>query len=166
MSKYTASQVLSTSGRGREARWSGADRWWRTSRRVSPSRPVVGPHRDHVGGVVGLARREPHLPRRQGLGPTDDGGVRAGALGQPLDEVLVVPAPRHVNGPHLPVPEAEARRPRRHEEGGVVAGAAAPPGAQPGAVGHGVTLRGALPHPSAGEVEHLVSAGRYRQQGA
>ena len=137
----------------------------RTSERVEPVEPLGRVHEDDRRRGVGLARREAHLARRERLAAAEHRGVRAGALGQPLDEVLVVAAPRDVRGPHLARAEAEPGRADDHEQGRVVAGAAAPPGAQPGAVGERAALRRALAAPAAGEVEHLVGPRGQRQHG-
>ena len=67
---------------------------------------------DRRGGIR-LARREADLAGSEQLAAADDGVVAPGALGERLDEVLVVAAPRGVHGPDLagaPV-EAGACRP-------------------------------------------------------
>ncbi|GAA4892639.1 hypothetical protein HNR25_001323 [Streptomonospora salina] len=88
----------------------------------------------------------------------------AGALGQPLDEVLLVPAPRDVHGPDFARAEPESAGSGGHQQRAVVAGAAAQGAPQHRAVGHVAALRAALAHPPAGEVEDLVGAGRQREQ--
>ncbi len=128
-----------------------------------PVEPVGGVHEDDGRRGVGLAGRQPHLPRRQRLTATEHRRVRAGTLGQPLDEVLVVAAPGDVRGPHLAGPEAEAGRADDHQQGRVVTGAPPPAGAQPGAVGQRMPLRRPLAAPATGEVEHLAGAGGQRQ---
>ena len=100
-----------------------------------PVEPLGRVHEDHRGRGVGLAGCQPHLAGRERLATAEHRRVRAGPLGEPLDEVLVVAAPRDVRGPHLARPEAEARRAGHHEQRRVVPGAAAATGAQPGAVG-------------------------------
>ena len=92
---------------------------------------------DNLGGCVGLARGQADLPGLEQLTPAEHRGVHASALGEPLDEVLVVAAPGDVHRPHLAGAEAEAGGAHGQQQGGVVAGA--PPARRPqvGAVGRG-----------------------------
>ncbi len=130
-----------------------------------PVEAVARPHEHDLGSLVGLPRLEPDLARCEELAPSEDSRVHARRLGEPLDHVLVVAAPRDVGRPHLAVPEAEPCGPRDEEQGGVVAGAAAPSLPGEGAVGQEVALRLPLPDPPAGEVEDLVGPDRQGHQG-
>ena len=87
-----------------------------------------GVHEDDRRRGIRLAGRQAHLPRCERLSPAEHRRVAAGTLGEPLDEVLVVAAPRDVGRPHLTGAEAEAGGPAGQEQGGVVSGAAAPAG--------------------------------------
>ena len=81
------------------------------------------------------------------------------AVGQALRPGRRVTAPAEVGAPDLAGAEAEARGPCHQQERRVVAGAAVPGLAQPGAEPELPPLRVALAAPAAGEVEHLRAGG-------
>ncbi len=111
------------------------------------------------GACVGLALGEHDLPGSEQL----TAAQQALPLGGPLGVRRVVAAPGEVGGPHLAVPEAEPREACRHQQVGVVAGAAVAGVAQVGPDEPGATLRSAFAAPASGEVEELGGAGRDRQ---
>ena len=152
--------------RGARCTESGPDRWWRTSALVTPSRPAGDQAATRVGAVYVSPGPSRTSPGASGLAPADDGRVRAGPLRKALDEVLVVAAPRDVDGPDLAVAEAEPGLADREEERGVRPGPTPATGPHERPVGERVPLRDAFVHPATGEVEHLVGPRRQRQERA
>ena len=120
---------------------------------------AVRPHRVKPRRRVLLASGEHDLARPQQLG----GAEHAVAVGQALRPGRRVTAPAEVGAPDLAGAEAEARGPCHQQERRVVAGAAVPGLAQPGAEPELPPLRVALAAPAAGEVEHLPRRRRHRQ---
>ncbi len=123
--------------------------------------PFVGPAGEHPRRGVGLTGGEHHLTRGEQLTAAQPGVP----LGGPLGQALVVAAPRDVQPPHLPGAEGEARGACDEEQGSVVAGAAVPAAAQPGALLERQPLRRPLTRPAAGEVQQLTPAARHGQRG-
>ena len=88
---------------------------------VEAAREAVEPlgrvDEDDRRGGIRLPRGEAHLAGSEQLAAADDGVVAAGTLGQRLDEVLVVAAPRGVHGPDLAGAPVEPGRAGHHAAG-------------------------------------------------
>src|SRR4029453_14515714 len=156
-SKETASQGLSTTGRG--VRGGGADvAVVGGAEAVQALGAVDGQDRR---GRIGLAGAERDLGGAEQLGRAHP-GVAVGAALRPED---AVPAPGQVQPPGLAGAEPEASGAGGQVQGGVVAGSAVAALPHPGPLGQAVTLGDALAAPAAGQVEQLDRPGRNGQGG-
>ena len=126
-----------------------------------PVQAGVGPAGDQPRRGVGLPRAKYHLTWREQLAAAEQ--TLAGW--QPLRPGGVVATPRDVRAPHLAVAEPETRRACHHQQGRVVAGAAVPRVAYPGALVQQPALRRPLPAPASGQVQHLGRRAGQRQTG-
>jgi hypothetical protein len=106
-----------------------------------------------------LAGLECDLTGKEKLTAAEDGHPR----GEPLGVGAMVAAPGNVQAPDLAGPEAEPTRARRHDEGRVGAGPAAPVVAHQGAGAERPPLRHALAAVPAGQVQQLGRLGGNRK---
>ena len=87
---------------------------------------VSGTRKHHHRRRVAFTRLQADLPRPEELPPGHDGGMPSGSFGRLIHQVHVIAAPGHVDSGHVAAAETETFLSGDHQQGGVVAGAAAP----------------------------------------